>query len=246
MITARIVKISSIIAAVSLGLSACAQDTTYRTQREAMVQEINRAFFGREKVRDERVLEAMRKVERHKFVPEEVVQHAYRDTPLPIGHGQTISQPYIVAIMTDLLKVDEDDKVLEIGTGSGYQAAVLAELVAEVYTIEIVEPLGEEAAERLEALGYKNVTTKIGDGYIGWEEHAPFDGIIVTAAAPEIPQPLIDQLKPGARMVIPVGEQDEVQQFTIVEKNEDGEITRDAIMPVRFVPLTRNNDEDEE
>ncbi len=157
-------------------------------------------------VSNPRVLEAMRSVERHRFVPPDAVDLAYTDQPLPIGHGQTISQPYIVALMTELLDPQPSDTVLEIGTGSGYQAAVLATLVSHVYTIEIIPALADEAARRLEELGYHNVTVRCADGYRGWPEHAPFDGIIVTAAPPTIPRPLLDQLAPGARLVVPVGE----------------------------------------
>jgi protein-L-isoaspartate(D-aspartate) O-methyltransferase len=166
-------------------------------------------------------------------------EFAYADSPLPIGEGQTISQPYIVALMTDLLDARAGHVVLEVGTGSGYQAAVLAELVGRVYTIEVVEPLGQHAAQRFQALGYRNIVARIGDGYAGWPEHAPFDSIVVTAAAPEVPQPLIDQLKPGGRLVIPVGATGEVQQLLVIDKRADGTATRRRMLPVRFVPLTR-------
>ncbi|OGA38719.1 MAG: protein-L-isoaspartate O-methyltransferase [Betaproteobacteria bacterium RIFCSPLOWO2_12_FULL_62_13] len=185
----------------------------------------------------ERVTAAMAKVPRHRFVPPTEERNAYRDRPLPIGSGQTISQPFIVALMTDFMDVKPADKVLEIGTGSGYQAAVLAELAATVYTIEIVEALGQEAAERLKALGYRNIVVKIGDGYQGWPEYAPFDSIMVTAAAREVPQPLIDQLKSGGRLVIPVGSQSGGQTLYLIEK-QDGRISRRAVLAVRFVPLT--------
>ena len=187
-------------------------------------------------VKDPRVLAAMRKVPRHLFVPENLIPEAYDDTPLPIGYGQTISQPYIVALMTELLQLRGDEKVLEVGTGSGYQAAVLAELAREVYTIEIVEPLARQAAERLRELGYTNVHVRHGDGYDGWPEKAPFDGIIVTAAPEEIPKPLLDQLKPGGRLVIPVGAWS--QDLLVVTKSADGKITRRVVIPVRFVPMT--------
>jgi protein-L-isoaspartate(D-aspartate) O-methyltransferase len=157
---------------------------------------------------------------------------------LPIGYGQTISQPYIVALMTDLLKVNSGDVVLELGTGSGYQAAILSGLVKRVYTIEIIEPLARQAKSRLARLGYGNVTTRLGDGYYGWPEYAPFDGIIVTAAASHVPPPLIEQLKPGGRMVIPVGDRFFTQQLLLVEKTADGQITTRQVLPVRFVPLT--------
>jgi protein-L-isoaspartate(D-aspartate) O-methyltransferase len=189
-------------------------------------------------VSDERTLEAMRAVPRHKFISKLYAPLAYSDQPLPIGEGQTISQPYIVAFMTEQLKLKPGCRVLEVGTGSGYQAAVLSILCQEVYTIEIIPSLGEGARKTLEELGYKNVAVKIGDGYLGWEKHAPFDGIIVTAAAPHIPQPLIDQLKAAGRMIIPIGEVFDVQDLVLVEKREDGSVTTQKILPVRFVPLT--------
>ena len=185
-------------------------------------------------VEDPRVLAAMREVERHRFVPEDAVDYAYDDTPLRIGHGQTISQPYIVALMTELLELEEDDRVLEIGTGSGYQAAVLSLLASEVYSIEIVEPLGETARARLDSLGYGNVEVRIGDGYQGWPEHAPFDKIIVTAAPPEIPPKLIEQLADGGRMVLPVGEA--YQQLVLLQRR-GGVIEERTITGVRFVPM---------
>lgn len=188
-------------------------------------------------ITDPRVLEAMAKVPRHEFMPEELRHRAYEDRPLPIGHGQTISQPYIVAFMTEQLDPEPGDRVLEIGTGSGYQAAVLAELVDQVYTIEIVEPLAETAAAALGKAGYGNVHVRAGDGYKGWPEEAPFDAVIVTAAPDHVPQPLVDQLREGGRMMIPVGEQGAVQQLTLLRK-EGGELKREAVMPVRFVPLT--------
>jgi protein-L-isoaspartate(D-aspartate) O-methyltransferase len=186
------------------------------------------------------VMAAIGKVPRHRLVPPEQVPYAYENRPLPIGHGQTISQPYIVALMTDLLDPKPGDVVLEIGTGSGYQAAVLAELVAKVHTIEIVEPVGKRAASDLEALGYRNVVTRIGDGYSGWPEAAPFDGILVTAAAPYVPKPLVDQLKPGGRLVIPVGGQWQVQELQVIEKKADGSTVTRRTIAVRFVPLTRS------
>jgi len=187
---------------------------------------------------DSRVLEVMSRVPRHEFVPLKQRHNAYQNRPLPIGHGQTISQPYIVALMTDLLKIEPDDKALEIGTGSGYQAAILAELVDEVYTIEIIEPLAKRASSLLERLGYKNIQTKIADGYYGWQDKGPFDVIIVTAAASHIPPPLIQQLKPGGRMIIPVGSRFMVQHLIMLEKNTEGQVTTRQILPVRFVPLT--------
>ncbi len=196
---------------------------------------------GRPKFGDA-VMAAMAKVPRHRFVPFLQEAFAYENRPLPIGEGQTISQPYIVALMTDLLDPRPGDRVLEVGTGSGYQAAVLAELVAKVHTIEIVEPLGKRATQLLGELGYRNVEVRIGDGYGGWPAAAPFDSIIVTAAPAAIPQPLVDQLKPGGRMVIPVGGSSEVQQLLVVEKQSDGRTTTKRTLPVRFVPLTREQD----
>ena len=168
-----------------------------------------------------------------------VSDEAYRDQPVPIGFGQTISQPFIVALMTDLLEVDRRDTVLEIGTGSGYHAAILAQVAGEVHSIEIVPALGERAADTLRALGYANVETRVGDGYYGWPEHAPFDGIVVTAAASHIPPPLVEQLAPGGRMVIPIGAAFATQQLMLVEKRLDGTLTTRQLLPVRFVPLTR-------
>ena len=188
---------------------------------------------------DKAVLQAMRTVPRHEFVPEDVRPQAYEDQPLPIGFGQTISQPFIVALMTDLLDVAPDHKVLEIGTGSGYQAAVLSPLVRQVYSVEIVPELGATAAGVLQRLGYANVQAKVADGYYGWPEAAPFDGIVVTAAASQIPPPLIEQLKPGGRMVIPVGGAYFAQQLMLVEKAPDGRVTTRQLLPVQFVPFTR-------
>ncbi|EAR15613.1 protein-L-isoaspartate(D-aspartate) O-methyltransferase [Robiginitalea biformata] len=187
------------------------------------------------------VLRALRKVPRHLFVPEKYRAEAYSDTPLPIGEGQTISQPYMVAFMTQALRLKGSDKVLEIGTGSSYQAAVLAELVDSVYTIEIVEPLGEAAAKRLQALGYENIQVRIGDGYHGWPRQAPFDAIIVTAGAEALPQPLVDQLAEGGRMVIPVGPHQGVRDLVLLRKKRNGKLVRESLMPVRFVPFTREN-----
>ena len=186
-------------------------------------------------VKDKLVLDAMRKVARHRFVPASLKDRAYSDGPLPIGEGQTISQPYIVALMTELLGLKDGDKVLEIGTGSGYQAAILGEIVEEVYTIEIICSLAETAKKRLKEMGYENITVRCGDGYQGWKEHAPFDGVIVTAAPDHIPQPLVDQLKVGAKLVIPVG--DVFQELMVITKTETGIKKMNAI-PVRFVPMT--------
>ncbi len=188
-------------------------------------------------INDEMVLAVMEKVPRHRFVPDNLVANAYDDRPLPIGYGQTISQPYIVALMTQELNVGKNDKVLEIGTGSGYQAAVLAELVKEVYTIEIIEPLAKSAEERLQREGYKNVKVKNADGYFGWKERAPFDAIIVTAAVNHIPPPLIEQLKDGGRLIIPLGGTREFQTLTLVTKKDNDLETR-FITGVVFVPLT--------
>lgn len=189
-------------------------------------------------VRDTRVLDAMRKVERHRFVPAALIANAYDDSPLPIGFDQTISQPYIVAYMTEALGVERRHIVLEIGTGSGYQAALLGELAASVYTIEIVPQLAQRASATLESLGYSNVHVRAGDGYAGWPEQAPFDRIMVTAAPEEIPKPLIDQLAPQGRLVIPVGAQGATQWLTIVEKTAKGVVQRRTLQ-VRFVPFTR-------
>jgi protein-L-isoaspartate(D-aspartate) O-methyltransferase len=186
-----------------------------------------------------RVLDALRKVPRHRFMPASVVHLAYANRALPIGHEQTISQPSVVALMTDLLDTLPTDRVLEIGTGSGYQAAVLAELVARVYTIEIVRPLGERTAELLRELGYDNIETRIGDGYRGWPQAAPFDAIIVTAAPEQVPQPLIDQLARGGRLVAPIGAQAGAQELLLMRKGEDGHTVSRKLLPVRFVPLTR-------
>src|SRR5881275_2660187 len=186
-------------------------------------------------VHDERVLAAISKVPREEFVPQASRAASYTDQPLPIGYGQTISQPYIVAFMTEQLHPSSGDRVLEIGTGSGYQAAVLAELVAEVYSIEIIELLAKSAEATLQRLGYKNVHVKVGDGYKGWPEHAPFDAVIVTCAPDHVPQPLIDQLKEGGRMIIPVGSFGDQELYLLEKKN--GELKRRAVLPVRFVPM---------
>jgi protein-L-isoaspartate(D-aspartate) O-methyltransferase len=215
----------------------------YAPDRAALVAEIEadvRAtadYLGRGRL-DEAVLEALRAVPRHAFVPLPYRPFAYQNRPLPIGHGQTISQPYIVAIMTDLLDPQPGDRVLELGTGSGYQAAVLARLVAQVYSIEIVAPLAETATERLARLGYANVSVRQGDGYFGWPEHAPFDAIVVTAAASHVPPPLVAQLKPGGRMIIPVGSYFLTQQLVLITKQDDGSVTTRQLLPVAFVPLT--------
>lgn len=190
-------------------------------------------------IEDENVLQAMREVPRHLFVPERHRPSAYGDFPLPIGYGQTISQPYIVALMTELLKPEKDHVALEVGTGSGYQAAVLSRIVKKVYTMEIIPPLGNAAEKRLKEVAFNNITVKVGDGYYGWEEYAPFDCIIVTAASDHIPPPLIQQLKKGGKMTIPVGHPFQVQTLMLVEKSEEGEVQVKNILAVRFVPLRR-------
>jgi protein-L-isoaspartate(D-aspartate) O-methyltransferase len=183
------------------------------------------------------VRRAMTKVERHRLIPEGQRSLAYRNHPLPIGGGQTISQPYIVALSADLLNAKSGDIVLEVGTGSGYQAAVLAEIVSRVYSIELIASLGDEARKRLQELGYGNIEVRIGDGYKGWPEKAPFDGIVVTAAAPHVPAALVEQLKPGGRIVIPVGGTGEIQYLKVLEKRADGSVSEKRVLPVRFVPL---------
>jgi protein-L-isoaspartate(D-aspartate) O-methyltransferase len=216
-------------------------------RRTALIDEIERvvretsSYTGRDSL-DPKVLRAIGAVPRHEFVPRELAAHAYENRPLPIGEGQTISQPYIVALMTDLAEVDADDVVLEVGTGSGYQAAVLAHLVEHVYTIEIVESLGRNAERMLARLGYDNVSVRIGDGYAGWPEAAPFDAIIVTAAPDAVPQPLIDQLRSGGRLVVPVGPQDDVQSLQVIEKGVNGTLTTTNVLPVQFVPFTRDRE----
>ncbi|MDI6839535.1 MAG: protein-L-isoaspartate(D-aspartate) O-methyltransferase [bacterium] len=204
----------------------------YQTLKKQMVEE---QIVARG-IEDTLVLKAMLHVERHKFVPEKYKKLAYTDRPLPIGYEQTISQPYIVALMTSLLNLSGNEKVLEIGTGSGYQAAILAEIVSKVYTIEILKPLAESAEVRLNGMGYKNIYVKCGDGYKGWPEYAPFDAIIVTCAPEQIPQPLIEQLKIGGKMVIPVGKL--YQELILITRTEDG-IKKEPIIPVRFVPMQR-------
>ncbi len=191
-------------------------------------------------VTDSRVLEAMSRVPRHEYVPERYRAFAYNDNPLPIEFEQTISQPYIVALMTELVRPEPDDRILEIGTGSGYQAAVAAELVSEVYSIEIIPELARSAADRLERLGVSNVSVRAGDGYLGWPEQSPFDGILVTAGAAEVPEPLVEQLKPGARMIIPVGDSLSFQILRVIEKLPGGDVEIRDNIAVRFVPFRRN------
>ena len=200
--------------------------------------QLTRSMIGRDRFA-RRVMSAMREVPREAFVPEEERRFAFENGPLPIGCGQTISQPYIVALMTDLLDVGEDAVVLEIGTGSGYQSAVLSRVVKQVYSVEIIEPLSMRARETLESLGYDNVACRCADGYHGWPEHAPYDGILVTAASPSIPQPLLEQLKPAARLVIPVGQPYSYQQLLVVEKGGQGQLQEKPVLDVAFVPLTR-------
>lgn len=223
-------------------LFAQSDEENFRKLREEMVrtQIVAERWSGSETVRDPRVLDSLRKTPRHRFVSAELVRYAYDDRPLPIGYGQTISQPYIVAKMTELLQPKGEHRILEIGTGSGYQAAVLSPLVAQVYTIEIIEPLGATARQRLAALGYKNIEVRVGDGYFGWPEKGSFDGIIVTAAANHIPPPLIEQLKPGGRMVIPVGNPFQTQMLMLVTKGSNGprDLQVRSLMPVAFVRLT--------
>lgn len=228
-----LVWILSVLLLLLLPAAGFAEDPKYAEQRNVLVK----TTIEDRGVQDTEVLRAMYTVPRHEFVPEKLRRNAYEDRPVPIGLGQTISQPYIVAYMTELLQIDKDSVVLEIGTGSGYQAAVLAEIVEQVYTIEIFEELGTQAQERFERLEYDNITAKIGDGYYGWEDAAPFDGIIVTCAADHIPPPLIQQLKPGGKMAIPVGGVFQVQMLMLVMKDEDGEVTVKNMLPVRFVPL---------
>jgi protein-L-isoaspartate(D-aspartate) O-methyltransferase len=206
-------------------------------EREQMVREGIENYPFRP-VRDPKVLAAMRRVPRHVFVPDTFRKDAYRNSPLLIGHNQTISQPYIVASMTEMLELERSHRVLEIGTGSGYQAAVLAELCDHVYTVEIIPSLGHQAEALLKELGYDHVHVKIGDGYEGWPEHAPFDRILVTCAPEDIPGPLIEQLADGGRIVIPVGEVNRVQYLVVVTKGRNGRISRENTYPVRFVPMT--------
>jgi len=221
----------------ALATTGCGRETStaadFATQRQRMVEQ----QLKPRGIKDERVLAAMAKVPREEFIPVDGRANAYEDGPLPIGYDQTISQPYIVAFMTEQLRPGASDRVLEIGSGSGYQAAILGELVADVYTIDIVEPLAKTAEATLQRLGYKNVHVKVGDGYKGWPEVAPFDAIIVTCAPEKIPQTLVDQLKEGGRMVIPVGERFAQQLYLLEKKN--GQLKESATLPVRFVPMLR-------
>lgn len=220
-----------------------AVETDFAAERNALVVEISALAKETQSetgqgVFSAQVMEAMGSVPRHLFVPPEVRHHAYRNRPLPIGYGQTISQPFLVAYMTELLKVNKDSKVLEIGTGSGYQAAILGELVKEVYTIEIIKPLAEGASETLKSNGYTNVQVQAGDGYYGWKKHAPFDAIIVTAVASHVPPPLIQQLKRGGYMLIPLGSSFMPQHLVLVEKDMQDRVRTRELLPVQFVPLT--------
>ncbi|MET4702475.1 protein-L-isoaspartate(D-aspartate) O-methyltransferase [Constrictibacter sp. MBR-5] len=234
--------LAALVLPIGIGAApAAGANDVHAERRAAMVETIRTYPAGSGGLAalalDKRVLDAMRAVPRHDFVPPAQRELAYQDRPLSIGQDQTISQPYIVALMTSLLRPEPGHTVLEVGTGSGYQAAVLARLAARVYTIEIVPELGRQAAAVLSE-GYPNVIARIGDGYLGWPEAAPFDGIMVTAAAPSIPQPLIDQLKAGGRMVVPLGQESSVQNLVLVRKDMDGMVSTDSVLPVRFVPLT--------
>ncbi len=226
-----------VLAVLVLLITGHAAADERQSERDRMV----RMQLENREIECEATLEAMRTVPRHLFMPLNVRHLAYADRPAPIGHGQTISQPYIVAMMTEVVSPQADHKVLEIGTGSGYQAAVLSEIVDQVYTIEIIPELADWSIGVIEYLDYKNIEVKTGDGYYGWEEHAPFDAIVVTAAAEHIPPPLIEQLKDGGKMIIPVGSPFMTQNLMLVEKT-DGEITTSSLMPVRFVPFTRHDD----
>lgn len=227
-----------------VAVAACAQPATDR-RRDALVRNIEREvrateiYTGRAAL-NPAVIDAIRAVPRHEFVPSALQDLAYEDRPLPIGDGQTISQPYVVALMTDLAEVGPASRVLEVGTGSGYQAAVLAEIVDHVYTIEIIQALGERAAQTLDRLGYENVTVRIGDGYRGWPEYAPFDAIVVTAAPDSVPPPLLEQLAVGGRLIIPVGPEGGSQSLQVIEKAPGDALTTTDVLPVIFVPLTRD------
>jgi protein-L-isoaspartate(D-aspartate) O-methyltransferase len=241
------------VVAVALALLAggsqagAADHDAYVVERKALLREIERdvrdtAEYLNRRALDPRVMAAIGSVPRHEFVQPGDRDLAYVNRPLPIGYGQTISQPYIVAVMTDLLEPAEGCRALEVGTGSGYQAAVLSRLCDEVHTIEIIEPLAKQARERLERLGYANVEVRIGDGYYGWPEAAPFDVIVVTAVAGHVPPPLLAQLKPGGRMVLPVGTRYTTQQLVLVHRRPDGKVTTRPLLPVAFVPLTGGHD----
>jgi len=229
-----------LLASSLAGCGVPADADSFSAARASMVRDLETGRVGllgsgRAPIRDPEVLAAMGEVRRHLFVPEWVRASAYEDHPLPIGHDQTISQPFVVAFMTEALRLKPTDEVLEIGTGSGYQAAVLAKIAKQVYTIEIVEPLGRQAAKVLDELGYRNVEVRIGDGYRGWPEHAPFDAIILTAAPDRVPEPLVEQLAVGGRLLAPVGSG--YQELVLLEKTEEG-VVRRSLLPVRFVPMT--------
>jgi protein-L-isoaspartate(D-aspartate) O-methyltransferase len=240
-LTGRLLACTSLI--VCLASPTAAAENDYGTMRRRLRAEIEQdaaataGSTGRPRF-SARVMDAIDAVPRHGFVPTRELKHAYANRPLAIGYGQTISQPYIVALMTELLEPKPGDVVLEVGTGSGYQAAVLARLVARVYTIEIVPELAKGAVQRLKQLGYDNVEVRLGDGYYGWRDHEPFDGIIVTAAANTIPPPLIEQLKPGGRMLIPVGAPFSAQELIVLTKDTNGKVSTQSVLPVAFVPLT--------
>lgn len=224
-------------------VARAADNGKYAILRENMIKEMEIDMKGTDGVIGrqsfhKKVMDAMSKVPRHEFVQSHLKPFAYLNRPLPIGHGQTVSQPFIVALMTDLLEIDKGDTVLEIGAGSGYHSAVLAELAKEVYTIEIIKDLGEQARKRLRRLNYKNIRVRVADGYYGWDERSPFDAVIVTCAAGHIPPPLLKQLKPGGRMVIPIGGVYDVQMLMIVTKDVSGTIKTRQVIPVRFVPMT--------
>lgn len=233
-ISATILVLTILFQAITSGQS---NTEAYRIERERMV---NEQIFSRG-IRHKPTIDAMRKIPRHQFVPQSQTSNAYRDSPLPIGYGQTISQPYIVAYMTEIVNPGPDHIVLEIGTGSGYQAAILSQIVSKVYTVEIIPELAENSAKLFDKLNYKNIHIRCGDGYDGWEDAGPFDAIIVTAAAEFIPPPLLSQLKEGGKMIIPVGTPFVVQQLTLVEKI-NGKILTKNMMPVRFVPFTRSRE----
>lgn len=246
----RFYKLSSICCRVLLtgmlglaGYITLAHSDDYQVMRARLLTEISQdvmdtsSYIGKSTL-DERVMRTIGMVGRHRFVPDDLQSRAYENRPLPIGHGQTISQPYIVALMTDLLELEAGDVVLEIGTGSGYQAAILSRLVKQVYSIEIIPELAKSASKRLNRLGFDNIEVQNRDGYYGWQEHAPFDAIIVTAAISHIPPPLVQQLKPGGVLIIPVGPVFQVQQLSLVKKSPEGELTTRQILPVRFVPFT--------
>lgn len=232
--------LSTLLVGLLLAAGTCTGQPETAAHTEQLRHDMVRSQIEARDVSDEAVLRAMRTVPRHEFAPDHRPGLAYTDRPLPIGHGQTISQPYIVAFMTEAVQPDSTDRVLEIGTGSGYQAAVLAEIVDTVYTIEIVPDLAKTARKRLTRLGYDNVVVRQGDGYQGWPEHAPFDVIVVTAAPDEVPGPLREQLAEGGRMIIPVGPQGRTQELTLIQKR-NGELHTERLMAVRFVPFQRND-----